>query len=370
MIDARPSDSIAIALRLDAPIFAAEELLAAIRRGRGRGGAERAGGRRDCRGQPICAHVAPSELLGAEQLKAYLENLRPEDFGKFNRVTLAAPLARAARAPRRGAPAPRRSARSAHVGRRARAGVPRGGASLVDGRVVRPAVPASARARRCASRCTASGTDSAGPLDSMRTTPSGQLSRSVTHAPATRQRAVLRRRRRYDGIAYFTAPLRECAPWRGDDAEIVVYDTTSAPGRGSRVQGRHLVIVRRRVSRHAATVVEVFELSNDTSVTRDRPATRRRRCWTAPLPDGATDPGADQGDVSPDAVRFSDAATVVAVRAVLARASSSSRFTLHRLPARLPAAAFPSTGTTDVLEVLLEDRRAAQVRRSSLAGAR
>jgi bifunctional DNase/RNase len=75
VIDARPSDSLAVALRMDAPIFAAEALLsdpdeeAQI-------------------GEPT--DQAPQRTSGegtrlsAEELKAYLEKLRPEDFGDFN----------------------------------------------------------------------------------------------------------------------------------------------------------------------------------------------------------------------------------------------------------------------------------------------
>ncbi len=72
-IDARPSDSIAIALRFAAPIFAQESLLTAIED-------------EDGADEIATADLdAPSpEELTAEQLKAYLENLRPEDFGKFN----------------------------------------------------------------------------------------------------------------------------------------------------------------------------------------------------------------------------------------------------------------------------------------------
>jgi bifunctional DNase/RNase len=80
-IDARPSDSIAIALRLAAPIFAAEELLVEPAED-------------DEEEQSEVPGVGDAEEaeqsdpdgseLSAEQLKAYLENLRPEDFGKFN----------------------------------------------------------------------------------------------------------------------------------------------------------------------------------------------------------------------------------------------------------------------------------------------
>ena len=71
-IDARPSDSIAIALRLSAPIFASETLLSSIEV--------------DEQGDESSAPAGATDAseLSADQLKEYLENLRPEDFGKFN----------------------------------------------------------------------------------------------------------------------------------------------------------------------------------------------------------------------------------------------------------------------------------------------
>lgn len=65
-IDARPSDSIAIALRLKAPIFSAENLLTAT-------SAE----------ETDTPDIPPSESLDADALKRYLQDLDPEDFGKF-----------------------------------------------------------------------------------------------------------------------------------------------------------------------------------------------------------------------------------------------------------------------------------------------
>ena len=64
-IDARPSDSIAIALRLKAPIFAAEDLLSISS------------------SEETIAPDLSGETLDSEALKKYLENLDPEDFGKF-----------------------------------------------------------------------------------------------------------------------------------------------------------------------------------------------------------------------------------------------------------------------------------------------
>ena len=79
-IDARPSDSIAIALRLQAPIFVQDALLT------GTGDEAAAPNEEGFTSPPATPRPseAPGDALSAEQLKAYLENLRPEDFGKFN----------------------------------------------------------------------------------------------------------------------------------------------------------------------------------------------------------------------------------------------------------------------------------------------
>jgi uncharacterized protein len=60
-IDARPSDSIAVALRCGADIFVNEKLLA----------------------EPG-EQEEPSEEEKAQELRRFLENLDPEDFGKYN----------------------------------------------------------------------------------------------------------------------------------------------------------------------------------------------------------------------------------------------------------------------------------------------
>jgi uncharacterized protein len=73
IIDARPSDGIAVALRMDAPIFAAEDLLSdpddESESGESIDTSERKSGE--------------GTRLTADELKAYLEKLRPEDFGDF-----------------------------------------------------------------------------------------------------------------------------------------------------------------------------------------------------------------------------------------------------------------------------------------------
>ena len=69
-IDARPSDSIAIALRTRAPIYVNEQLLQPPP-------SEQEPGEDAAPGQE------PSEEDKAEQLRRFLERLNPEDFGKF-----------------------------------------------------------------------------------------------------------------------------------------------------------------------------------------------------------------------------------------------------------------------------------------------
>ena len=66
LIDSRPSDGIALALRLHAPIFAADDLLTEAVIG------------------PDAEPPPSAPGIDAEQLKRYLETLDPEDFGKFN----------------------------------------------------------------------------------------------------------------------------------------------------------------------------------------------------------------------------------------------------------------------------------------------
>jgi bifunctional DNase/RNase len=74
-IDARPSDSIAVALRAKAPIFVNEKLLQEPPRQ-----SDEEGGDEEPPEQPS---GEPSDEEKAEQLRRFLEKLNPEDFGKF-----------------------------------------------------------------------------------------------------------------------------------------------------------------------------------------------------------------------------------------------------------------------------------------------
>lgn len=76
LIDSRPSDSIAIALRFSAPIFAQEDLLLKS--------LIFDDSTEDAESFPSAAEPEQSDEMTPSELQKYLENLRPEDLGKFH----------------------------------------------------------------------------------------------------------------------------------------------------------------------------------------------------------------------------------------------------------------------------------------------
>ncbi len=76
-VDARPSDSIAVALRVDAPVFAEEDLLE-------RTAIEVTQDETEAAPPPKpAAQPKDTEPMGPEELKEHLRRLDPEDFGRF-----------------------------------------------------------------------------------------------------------------------------------------------------------------------------------------------------------------------------------------------------------------------------------------------
>jgi hypothetical protein len=139
--------------------------------------------------------------------------------------------------------------------------------------------------------------DRAGPLDSARTDARGGF--AFRYRPTGTPDAIYFVSTTYAGIAYFTRPLR-LPDVRGEDAEIAVFDTTTTPVRIT-VRGRHAVVSAAEAD-GARTVLEVFELSNDTSVTAVAPASGGRGTWSVPVPAAARDVQVRQGEVAAVAV--------------------------------------------------------------------
>jgi hypothetical protein len=194
------------------------------------------------------------------------------------------------------------------------------------------------------------GPDRAGPLDSMLTDARGRYHFNYTASGSPD--ALYFISASFDGIAYFSAPLRDEIV-RGDDAQITVFDTTSAPV-PIHVLGHHIIlgIPDARGRREA---VEVFELGNDTSVTRVS-AGRDRPVWSAPLPAGAVEAKINPtGDVAPSAVTFTDGH--VRLFAPVSPGARQLSYA-YQLPKDALPLSIPIDQPTSVLEVLLEEPKA------------
>jgi hypothetical protein len=222
-----------------------------------------------------------------------------------------------------------------------------GAERLIEGRVVLPAARGTTRPvrdtwvvlHRVAS-------DTAGPLDSMRTRADGGY--RFRYRPTGDSAAIYFVSTNRGGIAYFTSPSREPVV-RGDAAELLVFDTTSAPIPIT-IRGRH-VIVTAPDTGDSRAIIEVYEVSNDSSVTRvargDAGIT-----FDAPLPPGAARLAGGDGDVSPDAIRMS--AGRAEVSAPLAPGTKRVSF-YYDLPLDRSPIELLVESAVPVLEVLIED---------------
>jgi hypothetical protein len=189
------------------------------------------------------------------------------------------------------------------------------------------------------------GSDHAGPLDSVRTDARGGFTFHYTASGAPD--ALYFVSSRYRGIAYFSPPLR-AARVSGDDADIIVYDTTTDASL-LRLQGRHFVVSAPRGSHRE--VVEIFDVLNGgtrTVVPRDSTTP----VWSMHLATEAESASVAPGDIALGAVTLRQG--VVKVFAPIA--PGARQLVLTYL---LPASAFPWSqpigDTVSVVEVLLEE---------------
>ena len=215
----------------------------------------------------------------------------------------------------------------------------------VSGRVVRPGQTGMVTVPGTWVTLHRVGPDSSGPVDSIRTDANGKY--SIRYKPVGGE-AVYFASSSFAGVAYFTAPLppRDAG---GDAGEITVFDTTSAHV-PLHTQGRHIVVSASGVDGRR-TLVEVYQLSNDTTVTAVSGA-RGRATWSASLPPNATNFQVGQSDVGANSVQFRDG------RVLLYSAFSPGARQLA-FSYSIPASAFPLTipvaGPVGVFEVLVED---------------
>jgi hypothetical protein len=190
------------------------------------------------------------------------------------------------------------------------------------------------------------GRDVAAPIDSTRTDARGHF---VFRYHATGDTSAMYFiAASYDGIAYFTPPLRNAITAAGD-ADLLVYDTTSAPVPIS-VRGRHVIVTAPDTGKTRG-VIEVYELSNDSSVTRIAGIFETPTFETT-VPDGATGFAASDGDIPAEAVKFVKGR----VRVFAPIAPGIKQLSFHyRVPVNKAPIVLPSVAPTAVLEVLVED---------------
>ncbi len=195
------------------------------------------------------------------------------------------------------------------------------------------------------------GADAAGPLDSMRTTANGRY--SFRYRATGDSQAVYFVSTSRGGVSYFTPPVRERVV-RGGLADLLVFDTTSAPIPIS-VRGRHLIVTASdSATGQRRTLVEAFELSNDSTLTRVA-AGRQGITFDAALPPGVTAIVAGQGDVSSDAIIAVDGR--MRVNAPLSPGLKQVTFS-YELPASTDPIELLIEAPTTVMEVLVEDANA------------
>jgi hypothetical protein len=192
------------------------------------------------------------------------------------------------------------------------------------------------------------GPDKQGPLDSTITDREGRY--SFRYRRTGSPDAVYFVSASYDGIAYFSNPL-EIPVVTGDAGEIVVFDTTTRHVPIS-VRGHHIVISSVDANGLRA-VDEVYELANDSSVTKVASgASPDRAVWTAPMLAGATQPKPGEGDFPASAIAFGGGNVFL----LAPFAPGLKQLAIHY---SLPAGSFPLTARvlvpTAVLEVLLEE---------------
>ncbi|HEV8409643.1 MAG TPA: hypothetical protein VGQ30_03980 [Gemmatimonadaceae bacterium] len=190
------------------------------------------------------------------------------------------------------------------------------------------------------------GKDAAAPIDSTRTDAAGRF---VFHYRATGDSSAMYFiASSYDGIAYFTPPLRNAVTGRGD-ADLLVYDTTSGPVPVS-VRGRHVIVTAPDTGKTRG-IIEVYELANDSSVTRVA-GIYETPTFETTVPAGVTGFVATDGDIPADAVKFDNGR----VRVFAPIAPGIKQLSFHyRVPLTKGPITIPSIAPTAVLEVLVED---------------
>jgi hypothetical protein len=191
------------------------------------------------------------------------------------------------------------------------------------------------------------GRDHAGPIDSTRTGTDGKYHFAYKATGDTT--ALYFVSTTYDGVAYFTPPLRDVSV-AGDDAALTVFDTTSGPV-PIHTGGRHLVIGAPNPNGNRP-IGEVFDLENDSTVT----VVARNGTvpvWSTHIPAQAVNFELNaRGDLTNDAITRSG--STVGVLVPISPGIRQIAFT-YELPQKAFPLTMPLESATGVFELLVQE---------------
>lgn len=185
------------------------------------------------------------------------------------------------------------------------------------------------------------------PLDSTRTDGSGRYRFRLASVDTT---AVYLVSTEWDGVGYFSAPVRLIGRPVDTLEALVVYDTSSV-GPPIRLIRRLITIVRGQTADGAFDVLEAWSIENPGRTARVTQDTARP-VWAVTLPATALQLRIGEGDISPDAVRRrGDAA---AVFGTIAPGAIRQLTATYVLPADSRVIEIPLTQWTGQLDLLVE----------------
>jgi hypothetical protein len=189
---------------------------------------------------------------------------------------------------------------------------------------------------------------SQGDLDSMNLGDDGAFSFRLPNVPDPSRDDLYFASIRHQGILYFGAAVTE-ALQLDSGYEIQTFDTLMVP-----FEGTELPIQRRNIffepdeDGSAWRVTDVFQIRNDAD--RTLVSELDGRVWSYPLPDGARNFTAGQGELSLDGTSFEDG--VVSIRAAIA---PGDRVFVMRYVVDDPFVTVPTPGVTDSLDLLVRE---------------
>lgn len=223
---------------------------------------------------------------------------------------------------------------------------------IATGTVLRPALDTNVGVPRIWVTLHRVGSGNAGPVDSVLTDRSGRY--SIPFRRQVGSQDIYFSAALHDGIAYFSAPIGMGDNEGAEEYDLIVFDTTSRK-LPIYSRGRHLVITSPD-DRGMRRVTEVFELANDSLYTVVASGDEiSDAVWSTPMLPGARNPELIEGDLSAQAVKFTDGRLYV--YAPIAPGLKQVAY-FYEVPSEEFPVSMPIESPTSVFEILVEDASA------------